>query len=400
MGRRQAPDAAQAPLPRGVTIREFASERRLQVAFTLHGIECRELTPPGPITKASIANAAGLRAEVRRKIELGTFVYADYWPDSPRATQFGHAGRRIMVGDLLDAQDKRYQAQLANGSLAASTYEGYSKAIHSDRMSFWRDKSLADSTPSVLREWIRSLDVTAKRARNLITPLRSVFEDAQNDELLQVNPFDRIALAKLLKETTKASDYEVDPFDAAERAELLAKARADERPMLRFWFRTGLRPGELMALRWDRVDWIHRRVRVDLNLVGGELKGPKTAAGVRDVDLDDEAITALTEQKAASFLAGQQIWLNPRTGEPWETDAQIRKTLWQPLCTRAKVRYRNPYQVRHTYASSELTAGANPWYLAQQLGHVDVQMVFKVYGKFIRADYARPRLELVRSSGG
>lgn len=82
--------------------------------------------------------------------------------------------------------------------------------------------------------------------------------------------------------------------------------------------------------------------------------------------------------------------MNPRTGEPWETDAQIRKTLWEPLCKRAGVRYRNPYQVRHTFASSRLTDNANPWWLAGQLGHVDVQLVFKVYGKFIPQDYKRP----------
>src|SRR5438874_1116167 len=86
----------------------------------------------------------------------------------------------------------------------------------------------------------------AKRARNLLTPLRSVFEDAVNDDLVDVNPFDRIALNKLLKQTTKSSDYEVDPFTAAECAALLKAARADEAPMLRFWFNAGLRPGELM----------------------------------------------------------------------------------------------------------------------------------------------------------
>ena len=49
-------------------------------------------------------------------------------------------------------------------------------------------------------------------------------------------------------------------------------------------------------------------------------------------------------------------WTPPRTNSPWESDAQIRKTLWEPLCKRAGVRYRNPYQVRHTYASTLLTA--------------------------------------------
>lgn len=56
--------------------------------------------------------------------------------------------------------------------------------------------------------------------------------------------------------------------------------------------------------------------------------------------------------------------------------------------------YRNPYQVRHTYASTLLTASQNPWYVAQQLRHEDVEMVFSTYGKFIREDYQKPKAEL------
>jgi integrase len=94
------------------------------------------------------------------------------------------------------------------------------------------------------------------------------------------------------------------------------------------------------------------------------------------------------------LLESGHVWLNPRTAKPWETDAQLRKTLWLPLCARAGVRYRNPYQVRHTFASALLTAGHNPWYVAQQLGHVDVQMVFRIYGKFIAQDYQKPQVQL------
>jgi len=161
--------------------------------------------------------------------------------------------------------------------------------------------------------------------------------------------------------------------------------------MLRFWFNTGLRPGELMALWWPKIDWVGRKARIDSNLVAGVVKAPKTEAGIRDVELIDEATAALIAQKSATFLAQEHVWHNPRVAGPWETDAQIRKTLWTPLCTRAGVRYRNPYQVRHTYASTLLTAGENPWYVAQQLGHADVEMVFRVYGKFIRQDYRRPK---------
>lgn len=106
------------------------------------------------------------------------------------------------------------------------------------------------------------------------------------------------------------------------------------------------------------------------------------------MDLDASSIAALKAHRQLSEAKGARIWLNPRNGKPWSTDAQIRKTFWVPLCAR------NPYQVRHTYASTLLTAGQNPWYVAAQLGHEDVEMVFRTYGRFIREDYQKPRPEL------
>jgi integrase len=382
--------------PSGVKLRTFKHGQRIQIAFSFRGAECRELMPPGAITQSAVTHATGLRAEILRKISLGTFDYAEYFPGSPRAQQYDAGGRRILISTLLEAQLAAYEQQVKNGTLAASTLIGYRKGLTGARMEHWKGKTVRDATPSALRLWIGSLGVTAKAARNLLTPLRSVFEDAVNDDLVEFNPFDRISLAKLLKQSSRASDYEVDPFTAAERAALLEHARADERAMLQFWFNTGLRPGELMALRWPKIDFVGKTARIDRNLVAGEEKGPKTKAGIRDVQLNGEAIGALIAQKSATFLAGEHVWHNPRSGAPWEKDAQIRRTLWQPLCMRAGVRYRNPYQVRHTFASAELTQGANPWLLAQQLGHVDVEMVFKIYGKFIAEDFQKPKLPALR----
>jgi integrase len=393
MGTKQ--NAAGPKCPRGVSIREGKLGTRIQIAFSFRGTECRELLPPGPVTQTAINLASGLRAEIARKIASGVFVYSDYFPDSPRAAQFDLTGKRVMLSDRLQAQLEIYERQVANGQLSPSTYQGYAKAIASERMAHWQGWALASVKPSDLRAWIGGIDTTAKFIRNLITPLRSVFEDALNDDLIEVNPFDRIAMSKLLKQTAKTSDYEVDPFNADERAALIKAARADEAPLLRFWFATGLRPGELMALKWTKLDQVGNKARIDANQVAGIEKGPKTEAGVRDVDLSTEALAGLASQKPASLLLESgHVWLNPRTAKPWETDAQLRKTLWLPLCARAGVRYRNPYQVRHTFASALLTAGHNPWYVAQQLGHVDVQMVFRIYGKFIAQDYQKPQVQL------
>lgn len=375
-------------LPTGVTVRGS----RIQIAFSWMGQQCRELMPEGNATKAAILYAGNLRAEIRRKITDGAFRYADYFPDSPRV-KLGQPDRELM-DVLLSRQKDIYRRQVENDQLSPSTYDGYAKAIDSERMKRWHGVRVNQVTPSDLREWISEMDCTSKFIRNLMIPLRSVMEDALNDDLVQSNPFERIALNKLIKQTAKASDYVIHPYTADERAQLLKACRSDEWPMVQFWFATGLRPGELQALSWDSIDTSRKIANITENQVAGVIKAPKTAAGRREVDLNADALAALKDQRAMLELTSKRVWFNPATREPWANDAQLRKTLWQPLCNRAGIKYRNPYQVRHTYASTLLTDGHNPWYVAAQLGHEDVEMVFRTYGKFIREDYQKPKTPL------
>lgn len=375
--------------PPGVTIRRFVTGDRIQIAFSFEGKECREMLPPGPINKSSIQRAAVLREDIRDKIKAGDFDYAAFFPDSPKAgVSRKNAG---LMRTLLQNQLETYERQVKNGQMSKSTYNGYAKVINGDRMRHWNNVQASEITPSMLREWIGEMGCTSKAIRNTLIPLRSVFKDALNDGVIEFNPFERIALAKLIRQTAKASDYVVQPFTYAERVTILDACRNDERPTFQFWFNTGLRPGELQALEWEHIDWERRVARIVQNQVAGVIKGPKTAAGKREMDLNDEAMQALRDQLPISGARGKRVWLNTVTLLPWTTDAQVRKTAWLPLMARAGITYRNPYQIRHTYASTLLTAGANPWYVAQQLGHEDVEMVFRTYGKFIREDYQHPK---------
>lgn len=381
-------------LPTGVKLRKLVSGERIQIAFSWQGKECRELMPPGSITKGSILYAGNLRSEIRRKIADGTFSYAAYFPDSPRTKET--TPDRELMEVLLDKQLKTYKRQVDNSQLSPSTLAGYAKAIASERMKRWHGMRVNEVTPSDLRDWIGEMDCTSKFIRNLMIPLRSVLEDALNDGLITFNPFERIALDKLIRQTARASDYVISPYTAAERETLLNACRADERPMVQFWFETGLRPGELQAIEWGGIDFSKRIAKITQNQVAGVVKAPKTAAGRREVDLSADAIDALLVARA-NRCESVRIWLNPATRKPWENDAQLRKTLWQPLCRRAGIAYRNPYQVRHTYASTLLTSGHNPWYVSAQLGHEDVEMVFRTYGKFIREDYQKPAAPKLRA---
>ncbi|OAI59019.1 integrase [Ralstonia solanacearum] len=365
-----------------MTIRTHANVKSLQIFFAYKGVQCREslrLDPTGP----NIKFAEGLRAEIVRRIENGSFRYGDYFPESPRAKLFGHVVTTKTVGDLLRGQLKAHEAAVANGQMSPSTANGYAKIINGKLLPEFESTAAAQLSPSMLREWIGALGVTAKTARNILSVFRSTLDDAVNDELLQRNPLDQIALKKLLSRTTKKSAYVVDPFDTAEKEAIIATAEGQAKNLFQFAFWSGLRTSELIALEWGDIDWIHGRVRVQRAVVVKTEKDTKTEAGTRDVILLPLARAALEAQKPHTFLAEKRVFHNPRTGEPWETDGQIRKTCWAYILKRAGVRYRNPYQTRHTYASTLLSAGENPWWVAGQMGHVDVEMIFRHYGKWI-----------------
>lgn len=146
-----------------------------------------------------------------------------------------------------------------------------------------------------------------------------------------------------------------------------------------------MRTSELIALRWQDVDWAHGLVLVRQAWVSGEIKGPKTEAGRREIKLLPPAREALLAQRVHSQLANGCVFLDPRTGDPWSGDKPIRELFWRPALRRAGVRYRYPYQTRHTYASTLLSAGENPVWVASQMGHKDWVMIVRTYGRWIPA---------------
>jgi integrase len=380
-----------SPLPRGITIRTNPRSSSLQVSFSFQGDKRRETLKLEP-TRQNIRYAEGLRAEIINRIEKNTFNYAEYFPQTTRVRQFGESAAAISVGDLLRIQLTGYEHATANGNLSPSTLNGYKKIMHAHLLPEFDTLPLIELTPALLRKWIAGLGVTAKCVRNILTPLRSLLEDCVNDDLIKANPFNRIALKKLLDRTSIRSRFVLNPLSPDEVARVLAASYGQERNLYQFAFASGLRTSELIGLMWDDVDLEHGVVHVRRAVVQKTIKGTKTAAGKRDVLLLPASRAALQAQKEFTLLAGEWVFHNPATGRPWESDGQIRKTSWTPLLKKAGVTYRNPYQTRHTYASTLLSSGANPWWIATQMGHKNVDMIFKHYGKWLPDGQRRENL--------
>lgn len=90
--------------------------------------------------------------------------------------------------------------------------------------------------------------------------------------------------------------------------------------LVQFALWTVLRTSELVALGWGDVDWIRGEIMItkamtQASKVVAEI--PKTASGRRAVKLLRPAMAALKAQKAHTYLAGEEVFQNPRTLKRW-----------------------------------------------------------------------------------
>lgn len=371
------------------------SESSIEIDFRYRGVRCRERLRLKP-TPANLKRAANHRAAVLLAIEQGTFDYASTFPDSKNAARFSKATATGTVREYLegwiDSKEK---------TIKSSTATGYRKAINGVLVPALGEIELARLKRPDVRAMCEDMGAGNKRIGNILSVLRTALDDALHDEIIDHNPIAGWSYKK--NEPPKERD-EVDPFTRDEQARILAELDGQHRNLIQFAFWTGLRTSELCGLMWQDIDEIRGefRVRRAVTQDSKQAETTKTASGTRTVRLLGPAMEALKAQKQHTALIGEFVFHDPRYNEPWAGDGPIRKYMWQPALRRAKVRYRRPYQTRHTYASMMLSAGEHPMWVAQQMGHSDWGMIRRIYGRWMpdAAPDAGTKAEAMFSASG
>ena len=324
--------------------------------------------------------------EIREKIRHGLFDPLDYFPEYS-----GLENLLSLASSLSTFRDFAKAWLQSIGQKAPATREDYRKALDLVWLDELGERPIKAIRYSELMTLIGDLGVAGKTLNNYLIPLRGVFEFARRDGALDTNPAAAIENAPVQKPAP-------DPFTLPEVEAILTALAVREDVQVADYFAAaffaGFRPSEQIALRWSDVDFQQRTVRVQRAVVRGQAKASTKTYLVRDVELSDRAWAAIEAQRAHTQLAGREIFWNPATGAPW-ADIQSQWRIWQRCLKRLGLRYREPYQTRHTFATLALMAGANPSYIARQLGHTNANMLFRVYSKWIDgADKSRERDKL------
>ncbi|HGY1213117.1 TPA: DUF3596 domain-containing protein [Citrobacter braakii] len=367
-------------LPRGVTIRKHSSGETINITFTYKGVKCREPLSNLEANNKNLKYAERLLGEIHNKIERGIFIYAEYFPRSARLKIFGNVATGKTVKMYLDEYLKICETR----NLSPSTIGGYKKCRNA--LSDLHIFPTVELTPSALKTWIQNQKTSLKTIRNQLSFLRSSLDEAITDGVLQINPVSLVTASRYRsKESETENDYVVDPLTPAEVDALLISAGNKQwENLFRFALHTGMRSSELCALRWKDINFIQKTAHVQSASVAGITKGTKTKAGTRKIELTDEAMMALASQKPFSFMKDATVFEDPKTGKAWANADAIRKKAWVPTLRKAGIRYRNPYQTRHTFATRLISRGANLFWLAAQMGHKGPEMLFRHYGRYLK----------------
>lgn len=149
---------------------------------------------------------------------------------------------------------------------------------------------------------------------------------------------------------------------------------------------TGLRLGELLALRWSDVDWSGSALTVSRAISAGKETTPKSGK-VRRVPLPDQALVALEQlSRRADFIEPDEIvFCNVVTGRSLNGSALRRR--YKQAQAAAEVHALRWHDLRHTYGSLLAASGEELVTIKAAMGHANISTT-EVYL------HARPATEL------
>jgi integrase len=290
--------------------------------------------------------------------------------------------RNTTLGEFLDGWLER----VVKVGTRRSTYVSYGGYINNHIKRLIGGAPLSELKPVVVQEFAHRLvdegRLSARTIGIVVTMLSGALNYAEDYELIVKNPCKRIRLPKI--EEKEVEVFTRDEQNRIENEILRSEDRRYYGVLLALY--TGMRIGELCALRWENVDFERKCISVkrSLNRVserdGGGKKTvmaerePKTKKSKRVIHLPDFIVRILREIKAerkgeyvVSMKDGR--FVQPRT-------MQI---LHRKLLERAGVPYRSFHALRHTFATRAAELNTDPKTVSETLGHSNTQITLNRY---------------------
>lgn len=211
---------------------------------------------------------------------------------------------------------------------------------------------------------------SASAVRNTVNPLRCIYKDLIRRELVSHDPCVAVALPSGGETRDRIASV-------PEAIKLLDALEEDQRPLWATAFLAGLRRGELMALRWEDIDWEIKTITVSRSYdpPTRSFVTPKSRKGARVVPFPDLLTQYLATDLTMDSAAVPLCFGRPN-GQPFGNYATVRAHERWKACGLEPI---NLHECRHTYASLMIAAGVNIGTVSDYMGHASVAITLDRY---------------------
>ncbi len=276
------------------------------------------------------------------------------------------------------------------GTVRESTYRSYKQVLNSQLVPGLGRVKLAKLRPDHVRKLYRDMldrGLSTRTVQYAHTLLKRALTQAIHDGLIPRNVAEAVKPPKLKQD-------EIQPLSADQVRSLLQAAdEAGDRLAILYTVavRTGMRPGEMLALRWSDVDLETGTLQINRALSGGEFTPPKTARSRRRINLSPATAAALKSHRKRQLeerLAKAGLWQDydlvfpSSVGTP-KSQRNLNREFKATAKRAGLPEHFKLYDLRHTCATLLLSRNIHPKYVQELLGHASIALTLDTYSHVI-----------------
>jgi len=338
----------------------------------------RDHAEPGSPMRQITLSAIEYPTESRVRLRLQEEVLKINNPASFRAHNnptFGLVLDRFATEERLEQIVKQPpgEATITNG-FSWSTAAGYRSYIKTHIRPRWESTPLAEMRPYEVCEWLKTLSLSPKTRAHVAALLHLLFERAMLWGLMEIqrNPMELVKLKGSSKRLKRPQVLTPEMFH-----QLIASMQQPYKTMVIVAMCSGMRVSEVLALRWEHVDFSTSAILVQQGVVNGRIGKVKTEASNDYIPLDPEFAKILLEWK--KDRKSGLVFPSPITDGCYYAGV-IQQQILKPAGEQVGLPKLGWHSFRHTYRSLLDETGAPVGVQQKLMRHSNVATTMNVYG--------------------
>ncbi len=237
---------------------------------------------------------------------------------------------------------------------------------------------IIDIKTSSLMAWQNSLKLAPKTIIGYRSIINIILETALADDIIYKNPLKYVTAPKVKRVLPDV--YRLDEVNI-----LLSNTRGQFKHLLELAFFSGMRPSEIIALKWKHIDFNNDVIKVFERIRDGHIGLPK-GDKIRIIDLLPRAKRSL-ELQLPLTCTNEYVFVT-QYNESYK-NANVLDTLFKNLCTKSNLRVGRFYDTKKFFCTFAEENINNETWLTQQVGHEDIQVTRKHYIGKIKIDFSK-----------